>query len=138
MHSPMVEVSFIILEWRVDWFHSQSYGVGLACFIHNPTVGGWLVSCTILWWRFHSQFYGGGLAGFIHNPTVESWLVLGFPFAKLLRNFCGTKRKFFLSLRISFARKNNNLCNHSQKSFRAKLPYSTFCETQVLSNSAIT
>ena len=53
-------------------------------------------------------------------PTV------GFPFAKLLRNFCGTKRKIFLSLRISFARKNNNLRNHSQKSFCAKLPYSAF------------
>ena len=48
---------------------------------------------------------------------------LGFPFAKLLRNFCGRKRKFFLSLRISFARKSSNLRNHSQKSFRAKLPY---------------
>ena len=49
-----------------------------------------------------------------------------FPFAKLLRNFCGTKRKIFLSLRISFARKNNNLRNHSQESFRAKLPFSAF------------
>ncbi len=43
---------------------------------------------------------------------------IGFPFAKLLRNFCGTKRNIFLSLRINFARKNNNLRNHSQKSFR--------------------
>ena len=64
---------------------------------------------------------------FVYNP---SWMVhlseLGLPFAKLLRNFCGTKRKFFLSLRISFSRKNNNLRNHSQKSFREKLPYSTF------------
>ena len=51
---------------------------------------------------------------------------VGFPFEKLLRIFCGTKRKIFLSLRISFARKNNNLRNHSQKSFRAKLPFSTF------------
>ena len=55
-------------------------------------------------------------------------LRLGFPFAKLLRNFCGTKCKIFLSLRISFGRKNNNLRNHSQKSFRAKLPYSAFAE----------
>ena len=53
---------------------------------------------------------------------------VGFPFAKLLRNFCGTNRKIFLSLRISFARKNNNLRNHSQKSFRAKLPYSAFAK----------
>ena len=56
---------------------------------------------------------------------------LGFPFAKLLRNFCGTKRKIFLSLRISFARKNNNLRNHSQKSFRAKLPYSAFAKRKI-------
>ena len=55
-------------------------------------------------------------------------LTLGFPFAKLLRIFCGTKRKIFLSLRISFARKNNNLRNHSQKSFRAKLPFSAFAK----------
>ena len=57
-------------------------------------------------------------------------LRLGFPFAKLLRNFCfcGTKRKIFLSLRISFARKNNNLRNYSQKSFHAKLPYSAFAK----------
>ena len=53
---------------------------------------------------------------------------LGFPFAKLLRNFCGTKRKIFLSLRINFPRKKNNLRNHSQKSFRAKLPYSAFAK----------
>ena len=57
---------------------------------------------------------------------VRLWL--WFPFAKLLRNFCGTKRKMFLSLRISFARKNNNLRNHSQKSFRAKLTNSTFAK----------
>ena len=56
-------------------------------------------------------------------------LLLGCPFAKLLRNFCRTKRKIFLSLRISFARKKNkNLRNHSQKSFRAKLPYSAFAK----------
>ena len=36
-------------------------------------------------------------------------------------------RKIFLYLRISFARKkNNNLRNHLQKSFQAKLPYSAF------------
>ena len=60
---------------------------------------------------------------------------IGFPFAKLLRNFCGTKRKIFLSVRISFARKkqqfarkNNNLRNHSQKSFQSKLPFSAFAK----------
>ena len=51
----------------------------------------------------------------------ESGFLLGFPFAKPLRNFCGTKRKIFLSLRISFARKTT-VC----ESFRAKLPYSAF------------
>ena len=42
---------------------------------------------------------------------------IGFPFVKLLRNFRGTKRKIFLSLR-----------NHSHKSFRAKLPFSVFAK----------
>ena len=63
--------------------------------------------------------------------TIEYMLVtmeLGFPFPKLLHNFCRTKRNIFLSLCISFARKNNNLCSHSQKSFLKKLPYSTFAK----------
>ena len=78
IHNSMVEgwqVSFIILGWRVDWFHSQFYCGGLAGFILNSMVESWLVSFTILEWRFHSQSYGGGLAGFIHNPRVEGWLV---------------------------------------------------------------
>ena len=59
------------------------------------------------------------------------------PLETLLRNFCGTKRKIFLSLRKRFARKkHNNLRNHSQKSFRAKIALFRFCETQVLRNSA--
>ena len=45
-------------------------------------------------------------------------------FAQFLQN------EIFLSLRISFGRKNNNLRNHSQKSFRAKLPYSVFAKLQ--------
>ena len=45
---------------------------------------------------------------------------LVFPFAKLLRN--ETQNLPF------FVRKKNNLCNHSQKSFRAKLPYSAFAK----------
>ena len=45
-------------------------------------------------------------------------------FAQFLRN----ETQNFSFLRISFARKNNNLCNHSQKSFRTKLPYSTFAK----------
>ena len=64
----------------------------------------------------------------VFNLNFINHVLIGFPFAKLLRNFCGTKRKIFLSLRISFARKNNNLRNHSQKSFRAKLPYSAFAK----------
>ena len=62
------------------------------------------------------------------QTILGTYVQLGFPFAKLLRNFCGTKRKIFLSLRISFARKKNNLRNHSQKSFRAKLPYSAYAK----------
>ena len=54
--------------------------------------------------------------------------LLGFPFAKLLRNFCGTKCKICLSLHMSLSRKNNNLRYHSKKSFCAKLPYSVFAK----------
>ena len=68
--------------------------------------------------------------------TINLWIwdmdcstvFVGFPLAKLLRNFFGKKRKIFLSLRISFVRKHNNLHNHSQKSFRAKLPYCVFAK----------
>ena len=45
---------------------------------------------------------------------------LGFPFAKLLRN---EMQNFSF-----FARKNNKLRYPSQKSFRAKLPYSAFAK----------
>ena len=45
---------------------------------------------------------------------------LGFPFAKLLRN---EMQNFSF-----FARKSNKLRNRSQKSFRAKLPYSAFAK----------
>ena len=55
---------------------------------------------------------------------IEKYLVkLGFPFAKLLRNFCGTKRKIFLSFRISFARKTT-ICAIIRKShFAQKCPF---------------
>ena len=72
----------------------------------------------------------------IFLPSIAGFNV-GFPFAKRLRNFCETKRKIFLSLRISFARKNSNLRNHSQKSFRAKIALFRFFATGVLRNSAI-
>ena len=68
------------------------------------------------------------LIAFERRTIKSTVFYLGFPFAKLLLNFCGTKRKIFLSLGISFARKNNNSCNHSQKLFRAKLPYSAFAK----------
>ena len=59
-----------------------------------------------------------------------SFFELRFPFAKLLRNFCGTKRKIFLLCASVLREKNNNLRNHLQKSFRAKLPYSSFAKLQ--------
>ena len=63
--------------------------------------------------------------------TVPSIPVhLGFPFAKLLRNFCGTKRKIFLSLRIIFARKNNNCAKiefRFMRNFRKKYFRKTHC-----------
>ena len=68
----------------------------------------------------------------VHNLASKigpvNHLSIGFPFAKCLRNFCGKKRKIFLSLSISFVQKNNNLRNLSQKSFYAKLPYSAFAK----------
>ena len=67
--------------------------------------------------RIEGQRLGGGVVDAKIDPTyLNSVLSLnvqaitalidqqeGFPFAKLLRNFCGTKRKIFLSLCISFA-----------------------------------
>ena len=61
---------------------------------------------------------------------------VGFPFAKLLRNFCGTKRKIFLSLRISFARKKQQFTQSFAKVISRKIGLFRFCETQVLRNSA--
>ena len=40
-----------------------------------------------------------GVASTIMLGQVQGVPRIGFPFAKLLRNFCGTKRKIFLSLR---------------------------------------
>ena len=58
---------------------------------------------------------------------------VGFPFAKLLRNFCGTKRKIFLSLR----EKKQNLAQSFAKVILRKIALFRFCETQVLRNSEI-
>ena len=60
--------------------------------------------------------------------TIEYMLVameLGFPFAKLLRN--ETQNFSFFEHQFC-VKKNNNLRNHSQKSFRKKLPYSAFAK----------
>ena len=56
-----------------------------------------------------------------------------------MRNLCGTKRKIFLSLRISFPRKNNNLRNHSQKSFPvfAKLKFCAILQLQFRKNQTV-
>ena len=76
------------------------------------------------------------------NLTLEKNLIwrhsrLGFPFAKLLRNLCGTKRKIFLSLRKSFARKKQQFAQSFAKVISRKIALFRFCETQVLRNSAI-
>ena len=68
----------------------------------------------------------------IHEFTLSS---LGFPFAKLLRNFCGTKR--ILSLRVSFARKKQQFAQSFAKVISRKIALFRFCETQVLRKSAI-
>ena len=55
---------------------------------------------------------------------------LGFPFGKLLRNFCGTKRKIFLSLPISFVRKKKQqqFAQSFAKVISRKLPYSALAK----------
>ena len=58
-------------------------------------------------------------ASFLKNPNY-SLLVVGFLFAKLLRNFCGLEHKILLSLRKMFAQNNSTLRNFAQKSFRTK------------------
>ena len=55
---------------------------------------------------------------------------LGFPFAKLLRNFCGMKRKIFLSLRISFARKKQQFAQSFAKVISRKISYSAFSQLE--------
>ena len=65
---------------------------------------------------------------YICFPALEMRkLGLRVSIRKTFAQFFWNETKNF-SLRISFARKNNNLCNHSQKSFRAKLPYSAFAK----------
>ena len=53
-----------------------------------------------------------------NNETFEFNILsqLGFPFAKLLRNFCGTNHIIFLSLRISFCAKKTTICAIIRKS----------------------
>jgi len=71
----------------------------------------------------------------ILNLKIE--VISGLPFAQLLRNFCGTKRKIFLFLRISFARKKQQFAQSFAKVILRKIALFRFCETQVLRNSAI-
>jgi len=70
------------------------------------------------------------------STLSESEKRLGFPFAKLLRNFCGTKRNIFFSLRINFARKKQQFAQSFAKVISRKIALFRFCETQVLRNSA--
>ena len=55
-------------------------------------------------------------------------LILRVSIRKTFAQFLRNETQNFFSLRISFAQKNNNLRNHSQKSFRAKLLYSAFAK----------
>ena len=64
-------------------------------------------------------------------------LSIGFPFAKRLRNFCGKKRKIFLSLSISFVRKKQQFAQSFAKVISCKIALFRFCKTQILGNSAI-
>ena len=70
------------------------------------------------------------LIAFERRTVKSTVFYLGFPFAKLLLNFCGTKRKIFLSLRISFARKTT-ICAIIRKSHFAKN-----CPIPLLRNSS--
>ena len=53
------------------------------------------------------------------------------------RNFCGTKRNIFLSLRINIARKKQQFAQSFAKVISRKIALFRFCETQVLRKSAI-
>ena len=54
-------------------------------------------------------------------------LSVGFPFAKLLI-FAERNAKLFFLCTSVLREKNNNLRNHSQKSFRAKLPFTVLAK----------
>ena len=76
--------------------------------------------------RLEDSFAGPGG----HSANLEAQR-LGFPFAKLLPNFCGTKRKMFLSLCISFARKKTTICAIIRKSH-----FTQNCPIPLLQNSS--
>jgi len=73
---------------------------------------------------------------FILSPSIKSpdyRVSIRKTFAQFLRN---ETQNFSFFAQTFCAKKNNNLRNHSQKSFRAKIALFRFCETQVLRNSA--
>ena len=98
---------YILLQYSVLYIHTDytGYICTIQCIMHTD----------------NTTYIQNGVSYI--QTILGTYVQLGFPFAKLLRNFCGTKRKIFLSLRISFARKKNNLRNHSQKSFRENCPF---------------
>ena len=68
---------------------------------------------------------------FSFNPAPFNRFNIGFPFAKLLRNFCVTKRKMFLSL----CKKKQQFEQSFKKVISRKIALFRFCKTQVLQNS---
>ena len=59
--------------------------------------------------------------------TPYPWILFRVSIRKTVAQFLRNETQIF-SFFLSFARKNNNLRNHSKKSFRAKLPYSAFAK----------
>ena len=59
--------------------------------------------------------------------TPYPWILFRVSIRKTVAQFLRNETQIF-SFFLSFARKNNNLRNHSKKSFRAKLLYSAFAK----------
>ena len=67
-----------------------------------------------------------GINGTIeHNVLEEIMVSIHKPFAQFLQN---ETQNFSFFAHQFCAKKNNNLRNHSQKTFRSKLPYSAFAK----------
>ena len=56
----------------------------------------------------------------------EKWISLRVSIRKTFAQFLRNETQNFSFFEHQFCAKNNSLRNHSQKSFRAKLPYSAF------------